>query len=146
MAAINRIPLIDRILYDAETGCWNWRGAKSRRGYGMAFYKGHFISAHRFAAHLWLRMALDDERQVLHHCDNPSCFNPKHLFIGTRSDNIRDCVQKKRHGSSKKTHCPLGHPYGVSYKTKTGFRRVCRECPRRRARDYAKRKKAEVKP
>jgi hypothetical protein len=41
-------------------------------------------------------MALDDPRCVLHHCDNPPCFNPAHLYIGTKVDNARDCARRGR--------------------------------------------------
>lgn len=41
------------------------------------------------------------DKSVCHKCDNPSCINPNHLFLGTQSENLIDCVLKKRHPSSK---------------------------------------------
>ena|SRR5208283_2122511 len=105
------IPLIDRIIFDEVTGCWNWRGSKNSRGYGQAYYRGRFVSAHRLSAFLWLHHPLKSALLVCHKCDNPACFNPKHLFIGTDSDNARDCVSKQRNYQTRKTHCPRGHEY-----------------------------------
>jgi hypothetical protein len=51
---------------------------------------------HRLAAHLWLGLDLDSRVCVLHRCDNPPCFNPDHLFLGTQSDNLRDSISKGR--------------------------------------------------
>lgn len=131
-------PLIDRILLDEKTGCWNWRGARSPRGYGMAYFKRRVLSAHRLAAHLWLRISLNDSRYVMHRCDNPSCFNPKHLMLGTAKDNTQDCIIKGRSCGSvvnaRKTHCPKGHLYSQENTRRTlrygGFTRACRQCDR----------------
>jgi hypothetical protein len=131
------IPLIDRIQLDEKTGCWNWRGAKLVAGYGQASYRGKKVTAHRLAAFLWLQHPLDSPLLVLHRCDNPSCFNPKHLFIGTQSDNLKDAIKKGRWTSpqKKKTHCPKGHPYDETntlIDTKSGYiHRICRACTRK---------------
>lgn len=51
---------------------------------------------HRIAAAIWLGFDLESDLQVNHHCDNPPCFNPEHLFIGTQKDNLRDMDAKGR--------------------------------------------------
>jgi len=66
---------------------------------------------------------------ICHHCDNPKCVNPFHLFAGTHRDNMQDMVSKKRCGGSKKTHCPQGHAYTKenTFITKIGAR-SCKTC------------------
>lgn len=128
-----KIPLINRMQLDEETGCWNWRGCRTTYGYGVTHYLGQKIYAHRLSAHLWLRMPLDSDKFVCHSCDNPPCFNPKHLFIGTASDNLRDAVNKGRNYSAKKTHCKWGHAFTEENTLRWGNSRQCRTCARRRA-------------
>jgi hypothetical protein len=82
--------------FDPVTGCWNWTGAHNGGGYGHKYHNGRQERVHRLAAHFYLGFDLKSSLQVLHRCDNPACFNPKHLFIGTQLENMKDCVEKGR--------------------------------------------------
>lgn len=81
------------------SGCWVWTRAKSA-GYGVFRANWKLIHAHR---HSWelSNGPIPKKMCVLHRCDNPSCVNPAHLFLGTMSDNTQDMIKKGRH----KTQC-----------------------------------------
>jgi len=84
------------------SGCWLWTGVVNADGYGGMWRGNNYTSAHRFSwAHH--RGEIPDGIQVLHKCDVPSCCNPDHLFLGTRSDNMRDSFAKGRRGIQKIT-------------------------------------------
>jgi len=76
--------------------CWLWQGAKvGQGGYGnFGVDKKHHL-AHRVSYEL-ANGPIPDGMWVLHRCDNPPCVNPDHLFLGTRSDNMKDAHQKGR--------------------------------------------------
>lgn len=83
---------------DKVGDCWNWTGSKNKFGYGQVSIKGKGLKSHRIAFFLFYRyIDPNGQMKVLHSCDNPSCVNPSHLFMGSQEDNIRDMVAKKRH-------------------------------------------------
>ena len=79
-----------------STDCWEWTGYKARFGYGSIMYQGETWLTHRLA--YTLHYGSTANQCVLHRCDNPPCCNPRHLFLGTREDNVADRVAKGRCG------------------------------------------------
>lgn len=79
----------------ADDECWLWQGAFRGRGYGAFALNRKTLPAHRAAFHA--ATGIDPAGLlVCHSCDNPSCCNPAHLFLGTHTDNVRDMLAKGR--------------------------------------------------
>lgn len=76
--------------------CWPWLGNRGDKGYGRLRADGAAHYAHRLSLSLALGRPLAPGMQALHHCDNPPCVNPMHLYEGTRDDNRRDAVERDR--------------------------------------------------
>jgi hypothetical protein len=86
--------------------CWEWTASRHHKGYGEFHCPGicaarKCVKASRMA---WLISfgEIPDKFLVCHRCDNPSCCNPSHLFLGTDGDNTRDSVSKGRFVSTKR--------------------------------------------
>lgn len=79
--------------------CWRWNGASDKDGYGVFTVRQNRVAmtykANRIS--FWFFGGDDPEDKLIcHHCDNPWCVNPLHLFIGTYTDNARDRAKKGR--------------------------------------------------
>lgn len=93
------------------TPCLIWTGRKDKDGYGI-----FMVNAIRMRVHRWAyehhNGIIDNDLLVCHRCDNPSCCNYIHLFLGTNADNIRDASRKGRMCSGNR-HWQRLHPEKV---------------------------------
>jgi hypothetical protein len=86
---------------DRSGDCWEWRGNFMWQGYGVFWIDGQNRMAHRVSWSLAF-CPIPRGQMVLHHCDNTSCVNPAHLFLGTQADNMTDKVTKGRQASGER--------------------------------------------
>lgn len=150
----NTIPVIQgesfwrRVEIRGEHDCWPWLGGRGStgKGYGRVCIARKSRPATQVAWELANEKPFPAGLVACHACDNSICVNPAHIWPGTQSDNIRDCVAKGRHASRPQPFCQRGHAMeGDNLEpTKNGFR--CRTCSRvknlRNVRLFRARKKA----
>lgn len=91
---LNLVALLDSYAFEEE--CVEYIYRPNRDGYSALKMNGKMIRAHRFAYHWYYTVPVNDSLCVMHKCDNPSCINPKHLKLGTWSDNNKDRACKNR--------------------------------------------------
>ena len=113
--------------------CLIWNAYKMPSGYGLFRLNGKTTLAHR-AAWIIRYGEIKDSLMVLHRCDNPSCVELDHLFLGTGKDNMQDKIAKGRYnnGQSLKTSCPNGHKYDETNTRVYKNKRFCRRCDNQR--------------
>ena len=78
-----------------ESGCWEWLGCKDVGGYGRVTLKKTNRLAHR-CMYEHMNGEIPDGAHICHKCDNRSCINPEHLYLGTHQDNMKDRDAKGR--------------------------------------------------
>jgi hypothetical protein len=110
--------LMSRVVI-TDNECWEWQGAKDPKGYGFVKRDKRNLKAHRYAYEL-ANGPIPDGLMVCHTCDNPSCCNPSHLWLGTNRDNILDAVRKGRHRSN----VPSGERHPLSKLTDEHVREI----------------------
>lgn len=85
----------DKVVLIPEHACWEWVGYRNHDGYGRMYVDGRDVMAHRISFEI-NRAKIPADLLVCHRCDNPSCVNPAHLWLGTERDNTLDAVSKGR--------------------------------------------------
>lgn len=92
--------------------CWVWKGKKSGKGYGRVTFEGKTQLTHRLSFKSTNGL-LEVGKEICHHCDNPTCLNPSHLFQGTHSQNMKDAFSKGRINvvTGAKEMCKRGHKF-----------------------------------
>lgn len=132
--------LISRITI-LPNGCWEIDGAHFKssnspvKGYGSMSYRGKAWPAHKLSFFLH-NGHIDHDLDTMHSCDYPPCCNPAHLSQGTRKQNIRDSIKRRRGHKAQinkeKTHCPRGHAFAehaAHIPNKGGWvQRACKLC------------------
>jgi len=133
--------IIPAVRVNPATGCWDWIGNCTEKGYGRVYIRPErrYRPAHR--AMYERLMGPVAEGIVIHHrCENPGCINPQHLEPLSAGENVR---RGPNSGYKRRwTICPNSHPY-TPENTKVDARgyRLCRVCERKRGRQAARRQR-----
>jgi hypothetical protein len=110
--------LLNKVIVNDITDCWEWQGGKNNIGYGLIRDEKRMRTVHRVSYEEHSQTKIPSHLVVMHSCDNPKCTNPAHLSLGTRKDNSQDMLSKGR-----------GVPWGgIGMKGKKQPRTICPHC------------------
>jgi len=89
---------------DDPNGCWLWSAAAATGKHGTFYVGGGKVQASHFAWESANGRPVPEGLWVLHHCDNPPCVRPDHLYVGTHLDNVRDAIERDRYAIGNALH------------------------------------------
>ncbi len=138
--------LLEKIVINKESGCWNWIGAKSvnrKWVYGLFLFEGKLRPSHRVSYTIF-KGKIPDGLEMDHLCRNTLCVNPNHVEPVTHKENIRRGYALKE----LVTHCAHGHQYddeNTYWKKRPGgtITRECRICRKEQLIVHYAKKKAK---
>lgn len=81
--------------FDKTVGCWIWKGGLPDDGYPRIAINNKSVLGH-VLSYVLHKGVIPEGLHVCHECDNPSCVNPDHLWLGTHSQNMEDRGNKGR--------------------------------------------------
>jgi hypothetical protein len=94
-----------------DNGCIEWMGIKTKHGYGLIHFARQWgegwkasMTTSRAVYQAYYNVILERNQWVCHSCDNPSCVNIGHLFLGSPRDNSQDMIAKGRKAKKHKLH------------------------------------------
>ena len=123
--------------HDSETGCIEFTGSKTSKGYGKIKVKQVQYLTHRIMAVAAGKMVENSSLQIDHLCSNKICMNPEHLEAVTYGINLKRAFDRgerprfaPNNANKAKTHCPKGHEYSVqnTYISLKNNGRQCKTC------------------
>ena len=110
----------EKFFIKKDNDCWVWQGTRHRQGYGFFRIHKKMVVAHRVSYALYKGKIPKGKGYhgicVCHSCDNPSCVNPNHLFLGSQKTNMKDMKRKGRGVLGRKIESNSGvNNYGSKF-------------------------------
>lgn len=139
--------LLARSVRDESTGCLNWQGAKTSRGYGsVVARKGWVESTHVLSMFVFNGIAVPSSMTINHRCENKQCVEPRHLQqASVRENNLYS--HSLIATNAAKSHCADGHPFtGSNLRVSSRGKRICVTCHRQMRRESEKRRADRENP
>lgn len=126
--------VLQGVMINQETQCWQWLRGKTNKGYGAVYFSGVQFSVHS-VMYMIYKGRIPDGLDLDHLCRNRSCCNPDHLEAVTRKENLLRGLTIAA-SNFKVSRCPRGHPYSEENTIRRRGGRECRECSRVLAKAY----------